>query len=499
MRRVSVFVILVLTALVAACSTSSPTRNLVPNVPTRLIAHRNASSSPITHVVIIMQENRSFDNLFYGFPGANTATYGYGHGTKYVLKPHTLVSKLDPNHEHYQFLEDYDGGNNDGWDLIITGNNTAKPQCQKWPYNWVNEPKCYLYRQSSYAQLIFDYVQRSDVQPYWTMASRYALGDDNFASNSGPSYGSHLELVAGQIGHADEVPSVMPWGCDAPKDPTNPPWEYYLKYGQAYPPVYPAIFGHNVKGPNPCFTFASVASGLDQAGISWRWYKQPTPPPSAQRNDAGPHVFHVYDSDWLDAFDSIKAVRYGPDEKNIRTPDNKVLEDISNKKLAQVTWVMPHEGASDHGGLYSGPCGPAWVTAIVNAIGKSQYWKNSAIIISWDEWGGWFDHVVPPQYPNPQTNAYEGLGYRTPLIVISPYAKKHYISHAQHETASILHFIEETFLGSNFTVGPDDARADYFQDIFNYSQVPSKFTPIPEPSDYQTCMSVQSPGPEIDY
>ena len=182
-------------------------------------------------------------------------------------------------------------------------------------------------------------------------------------------------------------------------------------------------------------------------------------------------------------------------------PDTQVLTDIAHNRLAQVSWVMPHKGASDHGGKVTGvpnSCGPAWVTAIVNAIGKSSYWNSTAIIISWDEWGGWFDHVVPPQYQNPVTKANEGLGYRTPLIIISPYAKQHYISHVQHETASALHFIEYTFLG-NQTLDQDDARADYYKDIFNYSQQPTKFTNIPEPSDYQTCMSVQNPGPEIDY
>lgn len=494
MNRVPVFIALALAALVAAACNSSPSsRGLVPSASTNVAGRRNAGSSPITHVVVIMQENRSFDNLFYGFPGANTATYGYGHGKKYTLEPHALVNKLDPNHEHYQFLEDYDGGANDGWDLIITGNNQVG-KCKQWVYNWVNEPQCWAFRPASYSKLIFGYVPKSDIQPYWTMASRYTLGDDNFASNSGPSYGAHLELIAGQIAHADEVPSAMPWGCDAPVSP--PTWEYYLKYGQADPPAFPAVFGHNVKGPNPCFTFVSIAKKLDAANVSWRWYKQPTPPPSDPRNDSS--GFNPYDSDWLDAFDSIKAVRYGPDEKNIVTPDTQVLTDIAGNNLAQVSWVMPHEGASDHGGEKSGACGPAWVTAIVNAIGKSPYWNSTAIIISWDEWGGWFDHVVPPQYPNKKTHANEGLGYRTPLIIVSPYAKQHYISHAQHETASALRFIEKVFLNDK-TFGLDDKRADGYDDVFDYSQQPTKFVNIPEPGNYQACMSVQNAGPEIDY
>lgn len=491
MKRIAVP--LFFTAVAAAACSSSVFQASGNALTPPALRHRR-SASPIQHIVIIMQENRSFDNLFYGFPGANTATYGYGHGVKYTLKAKSLVTTLDPNHQHYQFLEDYDGGANDGWNLIITGGNNDVGKCKKWKYNWVNEPQCWQFRPKSYYQWPFTYVQKSDIQPYWTMASRYTLGDDNFASNSGPSYGAHLELVAGQIGHADEVPTAMPWGCDAPTKP--PTWEYYLSPGQANPPAFPAIFGHNVKGPNPCFTFTSVAKKLDAVKVSWRWYKQPTPPPSeAQPASSG---FNKYDSDWLDAFDSIKAVRYGPDEKNIITPDTQVLTDIANKNLAQVSWVMPHEGASDHGGLKSGPCGPSWVTAIVNAIGKSSYWNSTAIVISWDEWGGWFDHVVPPQYPNLETGAYEGLGYRTPLIIISPYAKTHYISHAQHETASALHFIEETFLGGK-TLGLDDARADYYQDVFDFSQQPTKFTKIPEPADYAKCMSVQHYGPEIDY
>ena len=101
-------------------------------------------------------------------------------------------------------------------------------------------------------------------------------------------------------------------------------------------------------------------------------------------------------------------------------PDTKILTDIANGQLQQVSWVMPHGGASDHAGNGSGAGGPAWVASIVNAIGESSYgyWNNTAIIITWDEWGGWYDHVVPPQYPDPVTGAYEGLGYRVPLIVV---------------------------------------------------------------------------------
>jgi len=429
---------------------------------------------PIQHVIVIMQENRSFDNLFHGFPKADSAMFGYGHGVKYALQSRPLKWTFDPNHFRWQFLEDYDGGKNDGWDRLIRGHT---PSCQFLPYGWVNHPSCWEFWQGNvYERMAFSYTIKSDVQPYWTMASEYALGDHNFSSTNGPSFGPHQMLIAGQEGHADEVPSEMPWGCDTHE------WEYYLHYGQAKPPEFPPAFGHDLKGPKPCFTYATIANLLHGANVSWRWYKQ--------AKSSG-------DSYWLDAFDAIKAVRYGQDYSNVVTPDWQVLNDVGNKNLAGVSWVMPHGGASDHAGGGSGDCGPAWVTAIVNAIGISDYWKSTAIIITWDEWGGWFDHVVPPQYPNMETGAYEGLGYRTPLIIVSPYAKNHYISKDQHETASALHFIEKVFgLGS---LGQADARADAYDDMFNFSKKPTPFKQIPQPPNYQYCMSQQSAPPEMDY
>ena len=478
MKRLAV---LLIATLVAACSSPYSQSG---GIPSAMLRH-HSGSYPIAHVVIIMQENRSFDNFFRGFPGADSATSGYGHGVKYTLVPKHLTWRFDPNHYRHQFLEDYDGGKNDGWDKLIRG---ETPGC-KYGYNWVNEPSCWnFWTGKTYQQMAFSYTYKSDIQTYWTLASRYTLGDHNFASMNGPSYGNHLVLISGQEGHADEVPSNMPWGCDAPPKT----WEYYLHAGQAKPPAFPAIFGHDVKGGNPCFTFPSIASELDAANVSWRWYKQPDPPLEADRPD-----YNGYDSYWLDAFDSIKQVRNGPDYKNVVMPDMRVLTDIAKKQLPQVSWVMPHQGASDHPGGGSGNCGPSWITAIVNAIGQSRYWNSTAIVITWDEWGGWFDHVVPPQYVNAETGVYEGLGYRTPLIVVSPYAKTHYVSKSQHETASALHFVEKMF--GLASLGQDDDRADAYDDVFNFSQPATKFKPLTPPSNYQYCMGQQKAPPEKDY
>ncbi len=484
MKRLAIALV---TMLITACSSpySQSGTMLVPQQ--HWARHRHSGSSPITHIVVIMQENRSFDNFFRGFPKADSATFGYGHGTKYTLQELPLKWTHEINHYHYEFLEDYDGGKNDGFDRLINGYTSG---CKYLPWDWVNHPSCWSWALGkSSAKMAYSYVKKSDIQPYWTMAAQYTLGDHNFASTNGPSFGPHQELIAGQDGHASEVPSKMPWGCDAPKED-----EYYLEYGPDDQNDFPPPVGHEVYAipGNVCFSYPTVASLLDNASVSWRCYKQP------KYINGQPQ-----DSYWLDAFDAIQAVRYGPDYRNVVTPDNKVLTDVTNGNLAQVSWVMPHGGASDHPGGGSGDCGPAWVTAIVNAIGQSKYWNTTAIIVTWDEWGGWFDHVLPPQYPNPQTQALEGLGYRTPLIIVSPYAKTHYVSKKRHETASALHFIEKTFgmpfLGFGSQQKYDDQRADAYEDAFNFSQNPTPFKMIPTPPNYQTCMSQSNPPPEIDY
>jgi phospholipase C len=296
------------------------------------------------------------------------------------------------------------------------------------------------------------------------MAQEYALGDNAFSSNSGPTFVSHQYLVAGQAGHSVEVPTDHPWACKAKNknETVN-----LLAYGQATPPVFSDAVGHEVAGPFPCFDYPTIASSLDAAGLTWKYY--------AQGNGAGNN---------LDPFEANAPIWNGPDHKNIVNPDTTILTDISKGQLANVSWVTPSGSNSDHPGPASGDKGPSWVASIVNAVGESPYWNNTAVIVMWDEWGGWYDGVSPPQYADPQTKANEGLGFRVPLIVISPYAKAGYVSHDLHEIASTLKFIEETFgLSPIAPCSPRknsyaDCRADGFDDMFDYMQKPIKFQPI---------------------
>jgi len=162
---------------------------------------------------------------------------------------------------------------------------------------------------------------------------------------------------------------------------------------------------------------------------------------------------------------------------------------IANGQLAQVTWVIPDGRASDHPALNDGS-GPSWVASVVNAIGNSGYWANTAILITWDDWGGFYDHVAPPIL-----NSYE-YGFRVPLIVVSPYAKKGYVSHTMHDFGSLLRFTEETFHLPS--LGYADSRADDLSDCFDFSQTPTKFQPFTAKYDASYFLSDTRPPLDPD-
>ena len=172
----------------------------------------------------------------------------------------------------------------------------------------------------------------------------------------------------------------------------------------------------------------------------------------------------------------------GPDWTNsnpnvvIEQSGDQIVTDIGNGQLAAVSWVIPTGANSDHAGN-STDNGPSWVASIVNAVGQSSYWADTAIIVTWDDWGGWYDHQPPPLI----RDSYE-YGFRVPIIVISPYAKAAYVSHQVNDFGSILKFIEETF--SLPQIDPSVGYADSYattsdlSDFFNFSQTPLVFTPI---------------------
>ena len=383
----------------------------------------------IKHVVIIFQENRTVDNLFNGFPGADTVQSGQNSsGQTVALQPVDIAAPYDLDHSHHGFTTEYAGGAMNGFD------NVGSSACTTCPAPNVRA---------------YGYVPQSETQPYWAMARQYAFADRMFQTNEGPSYPAHQYIISGTSLLttsspllAAENPNVpgganTTAGCDAPA-------------GTTVALIDPAS-GDESQRAAPCGDHPVLFDLLDARGVSWRYY-QP-------RIGAGL---------WY-APDAIQHIRNGPDYANVSTPSTNIISDVQSGKLAQVSWVIPTAAASDHAKSTDGT-GPAWVASVVNAIGASPYWSDTAIFITWDDWGGWYDHVKPQQF-----NAYE-LGFRVPLIVVSPYARPAYVSHVQHEFGSILKFTETTFgLG---TLGYTDARADDLSDCFNFAQQPIAFRTI---------------------
>jgi phospholipase C len=425
---------LIAAIVVSGCGGATPASNQLGLAPAALRAAvaQRAIGKHIQHLVIIVQENRSFDNLFAGWPGADTSMSGLtSTGTTVPLRRITFDGG-DIGHGWTDALSAWDNGKMDGFDkeLGANGNPTGL-----YPYA---------------------YVDRTLVAPYRTMAKRYVLADHMFQTEFGGSFTAHLDLIAGTTNLTPAIaevewPTAGIWGCGAPDGTTSSVVNAQRQ-----------VNWHG--GPYPCFTqFHTLADTLDAEGISWRYY-------------AVAIGLGVWSS-----FDAIHRVRYGRDWKNVVHPPAQVLTDVAAGQLAGVTWITPDEQDSDHPGSNSST-GPSWVASVVNAVGESKYWDSTAIVVLWDDWGGWYDNVAPPQ------KDFVGLGERVPCIIISPYARQNYVSHTQYEFGSIMKFAEQIFgLGpiGPASFGYTDTRANSLDDSFDFAQKPRRFIPIPAPKTRQ--------------
>jgi len=372
-------------------------------------------------------------------------------GQTVPLHPISLVTNYDLGHGHNNFVTEYDNGKLDAFDLETWGPAKATPS-----------PPPYV----AYA-----YVPEQEVDPYWQMARQYTVADRMFQSNTGPSYPAHQYIIAGQSMLADENP-LLPktggttaqrsgWGCD------NPP-------GTTVAVLKPN--GSDGTGFFPCVDYQTLGDLMDTKGVSWAYY--------------APYIDYPLGGYIWSAYDPIRHIRLGSDWKtNVLSPQTNVLLDISKGKLRDVSWVAPSALRSDHARGNDGS-GPSWVATIVNAVGHSAYWKNTAIIVTWDDWGGWYDHVPPPKVDA------MGLGFRVPLLVVSPYARHGYVSHNQHEFGSIIRFIEERFqLGSLST---RDAISDDLSDCFDFTQTVATFQKIVAPPLQPDSASARRVSPDDD-
>jgi phospholipase C len=435
LRRITSSALLGLAMLASGCSqvtlrqAQGDTLGALPVAGSAMFesAHRSGAGK-IKHVVYVVQENRSFDDMFQGYPGADTVSSGKNSKGKTIpLQPISLKTQYDIDH--------------DATAMFAACHGTGKLPGTKCRMDGFNKETEY----SGPANGQYAFVPHSESKPYFDMAHQFVLADRMFQSQLDESFVAHQYIIAAQAKSSVNIPDLQ-WGCEGGVTDSVSTITHRRTYGNSR---------------RPCFDYATLGDELDQARLAWRFYTS---------------QYYIPFSGFWSSYQAVKHIIDGPDwAKNIRYPQKKFLRDIRRGRLASFTWITPLCEDSDHlecGGGF----GPSWVASVVNAIGESKFWDSTVIFVQWDDWGGLYDHVPPPY------KDYDGLGFRVPLIVISPYAKKNYVSHVQYETASVLRYAEDLF-GLGQLSAADARAASPAADCLDFKQKPRAFVPIKAPED----------------
>jgi len=353
------------------------------------------SEFPIKHIVVIVQENHTFDNYFGTYPGVNglynAKSLPTTPGGPPAVKPYLFTSPVlskNLNNSWGAAHIAYDGGKLDGF--IAAQNGSSVP---------------------------VGYYDYHLIPYYWDYASQFVLLDDFYSSVMGPSLPNHLYLVAGQAGGltSDERNGVFNFTSSSIHD--------------------------------QMFDFNSMANELEDSGISWKYY-------------AG---YHLSFTNWngMPAFSSINSNQTMLDHV---ADTEQFVGDVDSNSLPSVAWVMPESDQVSEEPPGNVTLGEQTVVAEINAVMSSQYWNSTAIFLTWDDWGGFYDHVPPPQ-----VDAY-GYGFRVPCLVISPYAKQGFVDNSQGDFTSTLKFIETVFHVPSLATR--DGNASNLMEAFDFQQVP---------------------------
>jgi phospholipase C len=372
-------------------------------------------NTPIKHVVFMVKENRTFNEYFGTYPGAVGSTSGASmlHGDHIPLKSCYDQQPHDITHGFAAGLYAIDGGKMDGFDIIGDGRDlTGYTTCS-----------------------------RSQIPNYWKYADRFVLADHFFTSMFGPTYPEHLYTVAAQSnGIMDNKSTVNHAGyyCDDPSE-YSPHFQFATMTQAQLQHAYALenSIGHKIPDTlvnllnyttpiRDCFDVKVLPDELTKAGISWKYYNEK--------------------DHWMNALQAIKHVRYGPEWKNVVSPD-RFVPDVQHHRLPQVSWLIPPAEYNEHPGEHtiSICAGENWTVEQLNALMHSPYWKDTLVVIVWDDFGGFYDPVVPPHYD------VMGLGPRTPALILSPYDRRGsnplggYVDHTDYEFSSVLRFIELLF------------------------------------------------------
>jgi phospholipase C len=419
------------------------------------------ASLPIKHVVFLVKENRTYDVYFGRFDGGNGATTGKIHtGATVDLQPLEDRSTPDINHSWASAMTAYNNGAMDGFDLITPGGTVVT---------------------EAGVPLGYQVASRSDIPNYWTLAEKFSMSDNFFSSLHGPSFPNHLYTIAAQSGGVQDnpagaaaagtnAPQVGPCGdsaADCPRageaglEPSDVPPLSQKKgvWGcDADPKVKVTVYDQEgaLEDIYPCFDFPTMGDSLSAAGVSWKMYA-----PSQGVNDAGfqgsaGYIWTVYDA--------IRHVRDSPDWATHIVDTTEFVTDAKNGTLPAVSWISTPTPVSEH--TPASVCeGENWTISLLQALASGPNWADTAVFITWDDFGGFYDHVAPQQVDH------FGLGFRVPFIVVSPFAKKGYIDHTRGEFSSVLRFIEKNWSLANLT--DRDLNASDLTQFFDFNQAPS--------------------------
>lgn len=370
----------------------------------------NGGINQIQHIVFIVKENRTFDNYFGTFPGADGATTGELSTGQVIPLGHT--PDRTPNDICHTWQCAHQAENNGSMNQfnLIPGGDTL-----------VNG-----------TPLAYTQFGESDIPNYFAYARNFVLADHMFSSLQGPSFPNHLYTVAGQSGGVINLPTANDsWGCDSQTGTT----------------VQVLDTDGDIDDDFPCFNFQTLADSLQNAGIAWKYY-------APGKGQSG----YIWS-----ALDAIKHIRMGPLWASNVVSDTQFVTDAQSGNLPAVSWLVTSTEDSEHPPA-STCAGENWTVRQITAVMQGPDWNSTAIFLTWDDFGGFYDHVLPPAVDQ------FGLGPRVPLLIISPFAKKGYISHTEYEFSSVLKFIENRFGLSSLTAR--DTMANDTTDSFDFTQAP---------------------------
>ncbi|MEP7060198.1 MAG: alkaline phosphatase family protein [Actinomycetota bacterium] len=435
MRRPAILLSLALAACVGAGASTGGTTGSTAGSTPRQAGASLSGFEKLDHLIFIVQENRSFDHYFGTFPGADGIPTDAS-GKMDVCLPNPFLGHCSRlyrvtsqfqhggRHNNVATRLDVNGGAMDGYVRSLRIDH-SQPHCWETP----TIPACRNFVGPENQPDVLSYLTGHDIPNYWRYARHYVLADRTFAPSDSWTLPSHLFLT-----------SAWSAACTDPHDPhtctTDPnlqdPSSQY-RYGEG-----------------ATYAWTDITYLLTKANVSWGYYvddRTCLAPP-----DCPPHADLGTDASKNPLPGFTDVVQAGT-RSNVQV-QAKYFAAAADGTLPSVSWIVPGTNNSEHPNHGSVRTGMAYVTRLINAAMQGPEWNSTAIFLTWDDWGGFYDHVVPPRVDA------SGYGIRVPLIVISPYAKQGAIDHQILSFDAFLKLIEDRFLGGSRLDPATDGRWD---------------------------------------